>query len=607
MGGTATFDGKFCRGPTREQCVGKTGKCDEGSLCAKIPGGTSWDEDAGACVLNDAKAAKDAERLRWVIGGMTVGLVLTILTGGEVDWVIADIAAGVLLEDAFKEIDRFNETRPNQLATDYINDAKTCGLIDGDDKKTCIDKQCIINLVKKYYASIYDVIGSNATALNDTQLEIFEKVNGRINGCLTDSELKSAMKKSIRLPKDIITEQASVVLMGLGFFACPSNFISKIKNLTNTYRLFSRAGFTHIESATEVINGMRYNRLYLDGLNSSQTKNLERALTGKNLSFSRKTSEGRQFLEFYDRNVSNIVNIEHTATGIKVGKWNFETATDNSLGVRYYERLFDDSPKDLANNLYDDFGTPVAVFKRDDKYVLAVFDNTDDLAKAQKVLGQRNLLMDIPLTEDQISNVLKDIYEESKVGNKIDLEILIPKLRNAGFYNEKNAARMADDLANEAAQRIRFFDANHETGIVDRLKRYYSLTEEEKVGLLMDLQDIIGHIRRDPTGKTQIGCVFSQRVSSVSGFGTPDRPFEFKYGIKNGSAEDMVDDIFHENTHAYQRQGKSSLSKQVVDFNLENYAPPEMDYDLYLQNIIEAEAWDVGSRAARRLFIILGL
>ena len=48
-GGTASFDGKYCKGPNESQCV---------ELGKKISGGTRWDAGAGACLLKDAAAVK---------------------------------------------------------------------------------------------------------------------------------------------------------------------------------------------------------------------------------------------------------------------------------------------------------------------------------------------------------------------------------------------------------------------------------------------------------------------------------------------------------------------------------------------------------------------
>jgi len=324
--------------------------------------------------------------------------------------------------------------------------------------------------------------------------------------------------------------------------------------------------------------------------------------------------------------------IERTDKGIKIeDRWEFTLATDKD-GARYYEYTFDamngnapEYAERLSRNLHDDCGIESFVVERaDGQYVVGIYeDKLGDAISDGKGVGAsgahhadnsvRNKVYNDNFTDAQVQELLDEIHNDSLVDGKIDLEILIPKLRDSGLYDEAKAIEMADDLADEAAKKIMFFDENHETKIGDRLGLYESLNETERLELASELHEIITTLRRDHTGNTQIGYDFSCSWSFNSGLGTTDNPFVFKYGLDLKTPEGLVGSIFHENTHTYQTLGRTALSKRVVAFNHSNYVNPDMSIAmtgnkvLYEQNVIEAEAYDVAWRATQRLFDLLKL
>jgi len=104
-------------------------------------------------------------------------------------------------------------------------------------------------------------------------------------------------------------------------------------------------------------------------------------------------------------NAAPVRKTANTNTEKQLGKWKFTASKDNSLGVKYYEQVLDvvDMALARARNISNDFGQQVVVFERNNKYVIAVFDNADDLKKAQRTLGKRNLYT--PATAKPVSVV----------------------------------------------------------------------------------------------------------------------------------------------------------------------------------------------------------
>ncbi|MBQ7244865.1 MAG: hypothetical protein IJS34_00640 [Alphaproteobacteria bacterium] len=75
---TGEFDGRRCRGITKSQCVGPKGNCDEGSLCATVPGGTRWDSSLQACVLKAANMQANTDKAIDIT--LTVGIPAALVT-----------------------------------------------------------------------------------------------------------------------------------------------------------------------------------------------------------------------------------------------------------------------------------------------------------------------------------------------------------------------------------------------------------------------------------------------------------------------------------------------------------------------------------------------
>ena len=207
------------------------------------------------------------------------------------------------------------------------------------------------------------------------------------------------------------------------------------------------------------------------------------------------------------------------------------------------------------------------------------------------------------MPEEAIMAKLKYVYTNSYVGDRIDTEAAVRALKSAGIYDEAKTIELARDLADEAIRRIK----NSNTDIIDRMKKYKLLNDEEKKRLAGDLHEIITTERRNHVGNTQLRYDFTTHWSYNSGKGTYDSPFVFKYGLKGDSIEGLIGIVFHENTHALQRLGKSAIPKPFAEWNLSHYADKDNYGKLYYDNLIEVEAYTIHHEAARQVMKALGL
>ncbi|MFQ6727466.1 MAG: hypothetical protein ACLRFF_03885, partial [Alphaproteobacteria bacterium] len=207
------------------------------------------------------------------------------------------------------------------------------------------------------------------------------------------------------------------------------------------------------------------------------------------------------------------------------------------------------------------------------------------------------------MPEEAIMAKLKYVYTNSYVGDRIDTEAAVRALKSAGIYDEAKTIELARDLADEAIRRIK----NSNTDIIDRMKKYKLLNDEEKKRLAGDLHEIITTERRNHVGNTQLRYDFTTHWSYNSGKGTYDSPFVFKYGLKGDSIEGLIGIVFHENTHALQKLGKSAIPKPFAEWNLSHYADKDNYGKLYYDNLIEVEAYTIQHEAARQVMKALGL
>ena len=335
--------------------------------------------------------------------------------------------------------------------------------------------------------------------------------------------------------------------------------------------------------------------------------------------WSEKTGKYEDVMKF--RKANNVVS--NNSINVLLKRFNktavLRSGSTNSLGYDYYRIVINDG--DDVNGILSVLqsnGYYISANKADGKKFLAVskdnifgpwdnsknnwlkYSDTIDNINNESLIFSK-VYNDMP--EEAIKAKLEYVYINSYVGDRIDTEAAVRALKNAGIYDEAKTIELARDLADETVRRIK----NSDTDIIDRMKKYKRLNNEEKKRLAGDLHEIITTERRNHVGNTQLGYDFTTHWSSNSGKGTYDSPFLFIYGLKGDSIEGLIGIVFHENTHALQRLGKSAIPKPFAEWNLSHYANKDDYGKLYYDNLIEVEAYAIQREAARQVMKALGL
>lgn len=335
---------------------------------------------------------------------------------------------------------------------------------------------------------------------------------------------------------------------------------------------------------------------------------------------------------------------EKTSSGLRFGKRDFNAVTDSTSGIKYYEYVFDGvEPELTAENIMKDFGYRSIVFERNNQYIIAVFENSDDFNIFQKTLEQKNLNIigkfddtsdlksgskQMPreqpnkvvsgsnedvfskvyysMSDEELYAKLKYVYENSYVGNEIDRAAAIRALQQVGVFDPQIASEMAKDIANEVTSRI--ID-NGGADFITAMKNWPALSQNERDILAKNLHELITTVRREHTGNTIVKTFYDPLSPTGGSHLSPDpngrwvRTFE--YNIGEPTIEGVLNTIIHENTHALQTVKKSSIHPYFAEWAQTHKFTPEENYTLYYDNIREIEARYVAEEATQRIMDLL--
>ena len=335
-----------------------------------------------------------------------------------------------------------------------------------------------------------------------------------------------------------------------------------------------------------------------------------------------------------------------TDDGIKVGRWNFKSTTDSKSGVKYYECVFgneymtDEQGANVVNTIIKEFDVQhIFVFRQnDDKFVMVIFDSSDD---ANKFLKQHpnpihSVIDDAPNIGERNVNVFSEAYNEipeAELKQKIDYvnahtgkraeeikaleaagdhdkamslrlseaEDMVNALKHVGAFNEKAAMKMSKDIATEVVYRI---IENGSGDYVTAMKRWPELSIQQRENLARNLHEVVTTVRRKHDGNTDLK-IFNDPLSSLKGSHTAPKSgcWErmFNYNIGRPTIDALLETIVHENTHALQSIGKSSLHPSFVKYADDHYVPAKVYYDLYENNLLEVEANFVGKQGSKTI------
>ena len=615
-GGTASFDGKYCKGPNESQCA---------ELGKNVSGGTRWDAGAGACLLKDAAAVKTLNTTLTIAGGAVFTIGVTVLSGGTMAMVLLEAGGSVLFDLSFQGINRFYETRPNKLATEFVRAAQKCGLIGDDDTKMCSNKTCVKNLLEEFFASIDMIIGENADALNDEQLHFVDEINGRINDCYKDDkDIRATVIYSKVLTTDKFMSMASMPLIIGGLIISPSNTITKLMYLPKTAKILKRVGLKPIERISNTLGSARYYRIYADNLTESEMIKMIDELQSKGFYVSSNMDkDGKRFIGFSDQDVfgswSNVPGnwffgiggaIDVNVLKLKASQ-NFDMHLSNVLAstlddpyfATWDARNMTEAEWSQLNRYLRSHGVEIVDAIWSDglagKRIQRIGAKIDSGSGGRGVDIFSKVYNDMPY--EVLNEKLKYVYEHSTSTDEA-----VRALKAVGAFDENVAQEMAQDIATETVRRIQNIGGQQ---LINRMRDWQSLSKQERETLVYNLHELVTTQRRNHAGNTLVD-VFDEPGSGRYGShlepGT-GRTREFTYNVSRDSIQDLLSTIIHENTHALQSIDKSSIHPAFVSWAKRNYVHPDVNYDLYYNNIVEIEARYVGKNAAAQVCKAIGI
>lgn len=284
------------------------------------------------------------------------------------------------------------------------------------------------------------------------------------------------------------------------------------------------------------------------------------------------------------------------ATGLN---FEYKSATESGLHVNHYrinvsgksETEIQKIQKQLVNA---GFGGQIEVIDTNKGKLLVVYEQPG-VRRTTDIFDK--VYDDIP--DDVLQQKLD--YVNSHSATHADA---IKALKRVGAFDENRAFQLSVDVADEAINKIRY-----NNGFIDRMKRWKSLSVDERKTLALELHENITGIRRKRVGNTIIDIVDDPTSGRNGAEWDPKGVFarKFEYNIGRPTVQDLLTTIIHENTHAWQNVGKSSIHPCFIDFADRHYVQPNVNYDLYYNNVIEVEARYVGENAASRIMVALGI
>ena len=292
----------------------------------------------------------------------------------------------------------------------------------------------------------------------------------------------------------------------------------------------------------------------------------------------------------------------------------FRSGRSNTLGYDYYRIMIDDNDdvagivNTLKNNGYyvtgrqDKYGAKFLAVSKENifgEWDVSVYNwlkgYTGGSARGLGIFDK--IYNDVP--DDVLKAKLQYVYMNS--ATKADA---IEALKAVGAFDERVAMEMAQDIAQEVANRIVY---NAGQDFIEQMRRWPSLSAKERETLIYQLHEFITTTRRKHVGNTIVG-VFNDPDTSLRGrYWVSGDKKGFDYNSARDSLEGLLSTLIHENIHALQDIKKSSIHPAFVKLGDENYVSSKENYYLYLNNILEIESRYVGDNAAAKIMTMFGL
>ena len=206
------------------------------------------------------------------------------------------------------------------------------------------------------------------------------------------------------------------------------------------------------------------------------------------------------------------------------------------------------------------------------------------------------------MPEEILNQKLSYVVRVAQVSGD-DPEAIVDALRYIKAFDEQKASVFIQDLANDIVRRINNMDSN----IVERMRNWQKLNKTEREDLVLELHEIVTTERRDRVGNTIIEFdTGSQGVNGAHRVPYGDDPRLFKYRVMRDNFGDVLNTIIHENVHAFQSVGTSTINEYFVNWAKRVYSN-DANSRLYWESILEKESSYIGQQTSYSILRQLGL
>lgn len=608
-------DGKNCRGLDEDFCINKLSP----KLKEKGLSGAHYDRVRGGCILDAAVTER-----RWNLAGEIVaGVAITVVmlpAGAAGAAVSIPVVVSIGTDLAFEAVMDLQRKIPYKDYKDFMSAFNKCTIdvnnFDFKIKQTIETKYCLSEALQKNYKL---VVGQMDLLAPEDQKKLASTLADITDIIGQNEAVRKASESDISILKSARDKASFALLGGLIVFNPEKLLITKTARL----RYLASKTFTgHIDEFKRTGKNVAMN---LNSLNKSEWEELSKSLAGEGIELIEK--DGYMIFRKLDNNTGLSGIDDFLSRSSTLQKLNSQGrlawVTSKTLGGKQYMRIgMGKNPnmqeaQALVSKLQSEgFYVSSNIAKPDEKFIGIsrenifgqwgksennwLFNKVDDVTSK---ISNESLFSKVynGMPEDILNAKLKYVHEHSTT--KADA---INALKKVGAFDERVAMEMAQDIAQEVANRIVY---NAGQDFIEQMRRWPSLSAKERETLIYNLHEFVTTTRRNHSGNTIVE-VFNDPNTSLNGqywFPGNGKAKKFDYNSARDSMKDVFSTIIHENTHAFQGFEKSSIHPAFVELAEKNYVQPKENYNLYFNNILEIEARYVGDNAAAKIMNMFGL
>ncbi len=568
------YDKQLCRWLTVEQCT---------QLSTQIPGGTRWDNDAGACVLIDARQHQNFKDGVSAVLGTLTAIVVTVATGGGTILVATVVGVDVALTAAFVKYEQWLRNNPQHRATQFIKDAQNCN-----------NPKCAKTVIQTHFVRLNEILSDLNTDMQADIMKLFDTISQQ----LTDAEFNAAMDSSSLNIEDYALNIGGVALALGAVLAMPEKTvmraISNAPRLTqklttwanNTHRISGRLlGYpAEFRAGSSNSLGHDYYRIFVNNDTDAQSV----IATLRNNGFyvaTNSTQDGRRFVAASRNNI--------------FGNWGTATSLRQRASAN-----FDTHLKNFMNS-----GAEIG------------FPESRLTASEWAQLNQQLSANGVQLVRRYNQNAGEHYWYFTKISkNYVGAASNTEKMRRvlaAGdrtaqyralgriVFDPQAADNMIDGLSTVITDII-----NRDTNLLQQIRNWDRIDLSTKKAVVDYLNYNIAGLRRKHSGNTVIS--FGNAGSSGRAFAsfrheTPYSPKQYTYSLDgtehtlaNAPFSKVLDSIIHENIHSWQYTGTSTIPIEFVNMR-NDLKTPDLYKQFYREDLLETETFYIAPKTAQNV------